>query len=228
MQTEFLHGTVLFMSKRLTSYLIAPTNRLKRWEVVFLVTIAFAVLCCSWLSWRQAALADKMVRLHVVANSDSDADQTLKLQVRDAILAQASGYLEGVESADQAAEVLAGHLAELSETGRAVVRAAGLDYAVTATLETTYFPTKRYDGFALPAGEYRALRVVIGAGEGHNWWCVVFPTLCVSAASDWQETAVSGGLSEDDVALMSGEDEGYVLRFKCLELFGALRARLAG
>ena len=114
------------------------------------------------------------------------------------------------------------HLAELAGAGQAVVRENGYDYAGRASLGTSHFPTKTYDGFALPAGDYRALRVTIGAGEGRNWWCVVFPTLCVSAASEWQDTAVSGGLSDEDVRLMGEEDEGYVLRFKCLELWDKL------
>lgn len=223
MQSEFLHRTVLFMFFGLKSYLLTPSKRLRRWEVVLLVILAGAILCCSWLSWRQQQLASRMVRLHVIANSDSEDDQALKLRVRDAVLEQASAYLDGVSDVDQAAQVLGAHLEELSRAGQAVVEQQGYSYPVSATLETTHFPTKSYDEFALPAGDYRALRVVIGEGDGQNWWCVVFPTLCVSAASTWQDTAVSGGLTEDDVALMSGEEEGYVLRFKCLELWDKLQ-----
>ena len=134
----------------------------------------------------------------------------------------AAGYLENVSDVRAAEQVLGAHLAELAGAGQAVVREKGYDYAVRASLGTSHFPTKTYDGFALPAGDYRALRVTIGAGEGRNWWCVVFPALCVSAASEWQDTAVSGGLSGEDVRLMAEEDEGYVLRFKCLELWDKL------
>ena len=210
----------------LKRYLLTPSTRLRRWEGVFLVMLAGLVLGCSWLSWRQQQLARRMVRLHVIANSDSEADQTLKLEVRDAVLAQAAGYLEGVSDVEQAAQVLSEHLEELSAVGQAVVDREGYSYPVAAALETTHFPTKTYESFALPAGDYRALRVIIGEGEGQNWWCVVFPTLCVSAASTWEDTAVSGGLTEDDVALMSGEEEGYVLRFKCLELWDKLKSCL--
>jgi stage II sporulation protein R len=202
--------------------LLRPTKRLKRWEVILLATLAAAMLCGGLLSLRQAQLASRLVRLHVVANSDSDADQTLKLAVRDAVLAQASACLEGVENAEEAVQRLDDSLETLAQAGQVVVEQQGFDYPVTAQLETTHFPTKTYGDFSLPAGEYQALRIVIGSGAGHNWWCVVFPTLCVSASADWQDTAVSGGLTESDVALMEGAEEGYVLRFKCLELWDQL------
>lgn len=222
MQSNDCKGAVFFMTNRLKTFLLTPDTKLHRWEGIFLAMLAIAVLCCGLLSLEQANLAERMVRLHVIANSDAQEDQNLKLQVRDAVLAQASDYLEGVEDAQEAARVLESHLTELAKTGQAVVDAQGYDYEVSATVDVSHFPTKYYEGFALPAGNYRALRVTIGAGEGHNWWCVVFPTLCVSTAADWQDTAVSGGLTEEDVNLMSGADEGYVLRFKCLELLDKL------
>lgn len=216
------------MFNRIKACLLTPATKLHRWEGVFLAILAIAVLCCGWLSLEQANLAGRMVRLHVIANSDSQEDQDLKLQVRDAVLTQASAYLAGVEDAQQAARVLESHLTELAQAGQEVVTAQGYDYAVTATVDVSHFPTKYYEGFALPAGNYRALRVSIGAAEGHNWWCVVFPTLCVSTATDWQDTAVSGGLTEEDVGLMSEADEGYVLRFKCLELLDRLTNGIQG
>lgn len=210
------------MWKKRWNYLTMPSKTLRRWECALLVLAAALTLFCSWLGGYRECLSGKLLRLHVVANSDSDADQALKLEVRDAVLDCAAGYLENVSDVRAAEQVLGAHLAELAGAGQAVVREKGYDYAVRASLGTSHFPTKTYDGFALPAGDYRALRVTIGAGEGRNWWCVVFPTLCVSAASEWQDTAVSGGLSDEDVRLMGEEDEGYVLRFKCLELLDKL------
>ena len=199
-----------------------PSKMLRRWECALLVLAAALTLFCSWLGGYRECLSGKLLRLHVVANSDSDADQALKLEVRDAVLDCAAGYLENVSDVRAAEQVLGAHLAEWAGAGQAVVREKGYDYAVRASLGTSHFPTKTYDGFALPAGDCRALRVTIGAGEGRNWWCVVFPALCVSAASEWQDTAVSGGLAGEDVRLMAVEDEGYVLRFKCLELWDKL------
>ena len=154
-------------------------------ELALLLALAAALLWGAWSLRRQDDLQERMIRLHVIANSDSDADQTLKLHVRDAVLCRA--------------------------------------YPVSVSLEETEFPLKTYDGFALPAGEYLALRVVIGAGEGRNWWCVVYPPLCTAAACDLEETARSSGLTADDVSLMTGDGTGYILRFRSLELWERLR-----
>lgn len=104
---------------------------------------------------------------------------------------------------------------------------AGYDYPVTAALEKVWFPTKEYDGFALPAGEYTALRIIIGEGAGQNWWCVAFPPLCLGAASDTVEDAAAAGyFSQDQAALITEEDQGYVLKFKSMELLGQLQGFL--
>ena len=210
------------MWKKLCDYLCTPTRALRRGEAVLLGLLGALVLVCGWLSGYQAKLSDRLVRLHVVANSDTEDDQALKLKVRDAVLTCAAGCLEQVHDADAAEQTLGAHLTDLAAAGQAVVCEEGYNYPVTASLGVSHFPTKSYDGFALPAGEYQALKVTIGAGEGHNWWCVVFPTLCVSAASEWQDAAVSGGLSDDEIKLMAEESDGYVLRFKCLELWDRL------
>ena len=172
------------------------------------------------------AIADKVVRLHVLANSDSEEDQALKLQVRDRVLDRATEVLEQSENRDQAEERLTGALPELESLAAAEIAANGYDYPVTVRLEETEFPTREYDGFSLPAGEYLALRVVIGEGGGRNWWCVVFPPLCTTAASDVPASALAGGLSGEEVRLITEEDRGYVLKFKAVEWWEALRERL--
>ena len=94
---------------------------------------------------------------------------------------------------------------------------------VTVRLVRQYFPTTRYEGFQLPAGQYQALRVELGRAEGRNWWCVVYPPLCTAAASDLSRTALGAGLTEDDLSLITGDGDGYVLRFRSLELWERLR-----
>ena len=145
-----------------------------------------AALVCTalWAEAEQTQLADKVIRLHVIANSDSQADQALKLQVRDQVLAQADTLLSGRESAQQAAEILRDNLTPLAETAAQTVSQAGFSYQVQVSLEDTWFPTRQYGDLSLPAGQYQALRVVIGQGEGKNWWCVVFPPLCAETTSD--------------------------------------------
>lgn len=198
-------------------------KNLRRWEAALLAGVAVAALYSGWAAREQAALADKVIRLHVIANSDSEADQALKLQVRDAVLAQAAGLVEEGASLEEAEAALAGHLEELAEAGAAAVASEGQSYPVSAALERTWFPTKEYDGFALPAGNYQALRIVIGEGSGRNWWCVVFPPLCLSSVSEVADTAMASGLEEDDVKLITGESGGYVVKFKCMELIDQLR-----
>ena len=176
---------------------------------------------------RQQALADRVVRLHILANSDSEEDQALKLQVRDRVLDRAAEIL--MESADRAAaeRALRAALPELESLAADEIALRGYDYPVTAELADTAVPTREYDGFALPAGRYLALRLVIGAGEGHNWWCLVFPPLCTAVSSDLAQTAMAAGLTEDDVQLITESESGYVLKFKSIELWESLLARLA-
>lgn len=202
--------------------------RLKRWEIALLLGIAVTVLVTSWAGYRETQLATKVVRLHVLANSDLEEDQSLKLEVRDSVLTLAEGYLADCTSVSQAKNVLEAHLQELADVGAETVSREGYCYPVSVTLETAYFPTKEYKDYALPAGNYQALRVEIGEAEGHNWWCVVFPSLSVDAVSERSETAIKDGLTEEDIALLTGEDEGYVFRFQCLEWFGELRQWFSG
>ena len=115
-------------------------------------------------------------------------------------------------------------MSKLAAAGQKEVEAQGYDYPVTASITRCWFPTKEYDGFALPAGEYTALRVVIGEGKGQNWWCVAFPPLCLGAASETVDDAVSAGLfTQEQGALMTRESQEYVLKFKALELWDELK-----
>jgi stage II sporulation protein R len=193
-------------------------RNLRRWEAALMMAFALALTAGVWASASQSALADRVVRLHVVANSDSDRDQAVKLLVRDAVLAQATPLLDGVDSRQGAEAALAAHLDQLAQAGAEALARAGVDDPVTVTLEDQWFPTKVYDGFSLPAGQYRALRVVIGDGAGQNWWCVVFPPLCLaSVTEEVAQTAMAGGLTDDQISLITGQDGGYVLKFKLVE-----------
>ena len=178
----------------------------------------------------QAALSDRVIRLHVLANSDSEADQALKLRVRDAVLAEAEELFVPGAGRAETEELLRAHLYDLAAAGAEVVGEAGYSYPVTASLVHDYwFPPKTYTDFALPAGAYTALRIEIGAGGGQNWWCVVFPPLCLGSVSETtQETALEAGLTENQVSLMTGEDEGYVVKFKAVELLEQFKGWLEG
>lgn len=200
--------------------------RLHTVELLLLTAVGVFLLSGALSLQTQSALADKVVRLHVLANSDSETDQALKLTVRDAVLAETEVLLTGIENRDAAADVLQTQLPKLRQAAERTLAEQGSAYPVEVRLETAEFPTKTYDGFALPAGEYLALRVLIGEAAGQNWWCVVFPPLCTAAASEMPEVAVSAGLSDSQVRLITEED-GYVLKFKCVELWQQLRMALA-
>lgn len=195
-------------------------KKLKRWELALLIGLACAVLWTSALGEAQDALADQVVRLHVVANSDGEADQALKLKVRDAVLAEATPYLAGLDR-QEALKTLEARLPSIADAAAKVVGEEGYRYPVTVSLREERFPTKRYDDFALPAGEYMALRVQLGSGGGHNWWCVVFPPLCMGSVTETAE------LDDRDRALITGETEGYVVKFRAMELWEGFKARFS-
>ena len=201
-------------------------KRLRLLEISLLIGFAAALLWGSAALRTRDEISDKVVRLHVLANSDSEEDQTLKLRVRDKILERTTELLEASADRKEAEGRLRGELLELERIASEEIAAAGYDYTVTAQLTNTDFPTKEYEGFALPAGNYLALRIVIGEGEGQNWWCVVFPPLCTAAASDVPASALAAGFSEEEVSLITVENEGYVLKFKAVEWWEALRAKL--
>ena len=206
------------------------SKTLRRWELALLLGVALAALAGVWLDRSQAALADQVIRLHVLANSDSEADQALKLKVRDRVLETASDYFVPGATLEETRAVLTEHLADLAAAGADQGGPEGYGYPVAVSLEDNYwFPTKQYTDFALPAGEYTALRVVIGEGGGQNWWCVVFPPLCLGSVSETAaQTALSDGFTQDQVSLITGEDEGYVVKFKAIELWEEFQHWLSG
>ena len=192
-------------------------SKLYRWELALLLGVGVALLMGTWTAGQQRALAGQLVRLHVVGASDLEEDQAVKLRVRDAVLAEAQPWLEGVCSREEAEAVLGQHLTELAQAGAEVSSGA----KVTAAIENdVWFPTKEYTDFSLPAGRYTALRIFIGEGEGRNWWCVVFPPLCLGSVSE--VTQEVGGFSSEQIELITGESEGYVVKFRLMELWGQL------
>lgn len=168
------------------------------------------------------AVYDGFIRLHVLANSDSEPDQTVKLEVRDALLGTVAGLTEGCADVSEALEVLEAQADTLSERADAVLRRNGFDYGAQVRIGREYYPTRTYDDVTLPAGVYLSTRIVLGEGEGHNWWCIVFPPVCLSAV---QSEQVEEAMSVEDYALITRQD-GYELRFRTVELWGELLEKL--
>lgn len=199
-------------------------RKLKTWELALMCGVLIAVMAGSWLGREQQELAGSVIRFHVIANSDSEEDQALKLAVRDRVLKEAQDLYPENATLAQAQAALEGRLSLLAAAGREVVEEQGYDYPVSAALEDCWFPTKEYEGFALPAGSYTALRVTIGEGKGRNWWCVAFPPLCLGAASETVDQALEAGyFTPEQGALVTGDGEGYVLKFKAMELLGEIQ-----
>ena len=192
---------------------------MKKYIIICLMAALAAMICtAAVLQHQHQELSKKMVRLHVVANSDDERDQQLKLQVRDAVIALTQ------KLPDRNALVAA--LPDIQQEAERCLRTNGSEDNVVVTLKKERFPTRLYDNFALPSGVYTALRVTIGEGKGHNWWCVAFPSLCFRATTqELEDAAVAAGFSESEVGLITEENSGYELKFKALELLQELKNR---
>ena len=165
---------------------------------------------------------DTVVRLHVLANSDSEEDQALKLKVRDAVLEATAPLVKGCTTQAEAIEILNAHLSELETAARGALETEGRSDAVTVLLGEETYPTRTYESCAFPAGRYVSLRVCIGAAEGQNWWCCLFPPLCLSAATakeDNEDAFLRVGLTKEQYGIITEtENTQYKVRFKILEV----------
>lgn len=187
--------------------------------------IFLAVLVVGF--WTGGLLADSrqltedILRLHVVANSDSEEDQAVKLQVRDAVLATLEQGMTDIKDANQAHAYIQTMLPKLTRVANQVLEEAGFTDTATLSLGMEEFPLREYDTFSLPSGIYQSLRIIIGEGEGHNWWCVVYPQLCAPATSEeFVQTANMEGMSDTLSETLSGD---YEIRFWILDQMGKFR-----
>ena len=188
-----------------------------------LALILAAAVGCAGLLAQQRALADKLVRFHVVADSDSPRDQALKLAVRDALLKTLEPMSKNAETRAQMLETLQRSLPALKKAAEQTLRRLGCNTPVEISLCEEAFPTRNYPTFALPAGRYTALRVRLGSARGHNWWCVCFPSLCSATCTDELDAVAAGaGFTQGELNFITGR-EPYVIRFRVLEWLAALR-----
>ena len=192
--------------------------------------LLLAIVCSALPLRGENAVYDSVIRLHVIAESDSETDQADKLAVRDAILPLAAQELSECESRDSAAARLQNLMPALEQAAENTLRERGCARDVAVTLGQEDYPTRDYEGFCFPAGEYLSLRVMIGKAEGQNWWCVLFPSLCLSAADggsaeQLEEAFVAVGLTPEQYRVITESDENttYRLRFKVLEIIEAWR-----
>lgn len=190
-------------------------------RMLFLALVAALVYMGSVIADKNK-LSEEILRLHVVANSDSEADQAVKLKVRDAVLSAVEESLVAVEFKADAQDSIENRLPELEQIANDVLDGEGISDRAKVTLTKEEFPKRVYDTFTLPAGVYDSLRITIGEGEGQNWWCVVFPSLCIPAASEQVEDVAAGaGFSDSLSGAITGE-ETYQIRFFLLDCLGRI------
>jgi len=193
----------------------------KKIKISITVGIVVAILfsICSFAKTSEEIRSD-VLRLHVIANSDTSVDQNLKLRLRDYILQEGKDIFNGSVNVENAVEKIEPVLPELEKSAKAFVNQAGFNYDVKISLSNEYFTTRTYETVTLPAGKYLALRVVIGSGEGHNWWCVMFPPMCVPAADKKDE--IENVFSEKEIKLVESKPK-YEPRFKVVEIYEQLK-----
>lgn len=181
--------------------------------IAFVLTVIYSVIPfeaqCSELS-------QDVFRLHILANSDSEADQSLKIKVRDEVLDFTEDLFNSANSKEEAESIISDNLQSISNVAYQTVLDNGYDYVVTAEITNMYFTTRYYEGYTLPSGMYDALRITIGEGEGHNWWCVMYPSICISSAED-KESMAKEALDDDEYNIVCNEQ--YQYKFKVVEMF---------
>lgn len=198
------------------------TNWVRQLEAALLCAF---VLCAAFSMTAFArsceVISERVLRMHVIANSDSEADQALKLRVRDAVLDAGAELFDGSVTAQEAEAQLRPRLEELTRVAQETIDSEGFDYPVTVTVGSEYFGTRTYDGqITLPAGRYHAVKVVIGEGAGQNWWCVMFPPMCLPAAENRE--GLDAVLDGEEIKVVEASPE-YEPRFKILEWINQLK-----
>ncbi len=179
---------------------------------VLFSVISFGLSCNS--------IRDEVVRLHILANSDSDIDQNVKLIVRDKLIQSGNKLFSGNMNVETAYSILSENKEIIEAYINNILCEEGFSYRSEAHLIKEYYPTRTYETFTLPAGEYLSLKIILGKGEGHNWWCVMFPPLCLPAASENRD--INAVFDDDCVRIVKSSDK-YEIRFKIIEIFERLR-----
>ena len=195
---------------------------------VFCACVLLTFCFCAFMPVNdEQKIYQNLIRLHVLPNSNSDKDQNLKLEVRDYILGDIAVLTQECENSAEASDKIQKNLTVLETKAKEYITQKGYDYTVKATLSKELYPEKTYedingDVFSFPSGKYNSLRIIIGEGGGDNWWCVLFPPLCLSGSKIEDELAVAGYSTEQINILKKDKGGKYVIRFKILEILSGL------
>lgn len=199
---------------------------MKRIEKAIIIALMFSVIVGSFSAFASECnnIRSSVLRLHILANSDSAEDQALKLKVRDRILSETGILFQNANNLSNAEDRVSESLDVVKQIAADEIQKQGYHYEVNAELCNMFFNTREYDGVTLPAGRYDAMRVTIGEAKGQNWWCVLYPPMCIPAAQPTQE--LHDVLNESEMEIVTAEPK-YEIRFACVELFERLKEVLA-
>lgn len=201
----------------------------KNAELALLIGMAVTIFCAGFLGFEENYndITETVFRLHILANSDSEEDQQLKLKVRDAVLEETSCIFEDSSTAEESAKAAEGCLEEIKGIAERVVRENGYSYNVACEVTDMDFDDRVYDTITMPAGHYKALRITIGDAKGKNWWCVMFPPLCLPAVTNIDEALEDcGGVFTAEELDMLQNPENYECRFYVLELVEKVKKKI--
>lgn len=191
-------------------------------SVVAVAISLYMAFSCTYFTASAQTVKDDVVRLHILANSDSEIDQAVKLKVRDALLKTNASILSDDVTKENAKEHFKNSRETLLKTAKKTLKENGFDYEVKITLQNEYFNTRTYGNLTFPAGQYTALKVILGEGEGKNWWCVMFPPLCVPAADGIETNENTADyLTQSGEKIVNSGDK-YIVKFKLLEIYEEL------
>lgn len=213
-------------------------NKTGKWMLAILYSLIFLfLLFCLYAEKVNQDLSDSMIRLHIVANSDSDADQTLKYHVRDAVIAYMTERMDSLQTKETAGDYVKDHIDELETVANAVIAREGFGNLAQVSFGKYPFPTKQYENVILPAGFYDAVKVEIGQAEGENWWCVMFPPLCFvddtkgEMEEEYMDVLKDELSSEEMDIILASDSETEIpveIKFKIVEIFQESKIKLAG
>lgn len=194
----------------------------KRFFLIFSVICLFAVPLSAVIpSLSDIGIYDNVIRLHVLANSDSEIDQEVKLLVRDEILSKVNVILDGVTDRENAEKLLFENIPHLEATAKEALAENGFHYSASVTLTKEPYPKREYGGFSLPSGKYTSLRILLGEAEGQNWWCVLFPSLCrpLAQGTEFSEKELKeAGLTSSQIKIITGSSAEVKIKFRLIEL----------
>lgn len=216
------------MSEKNVNY-IHEVNDMKKTDIILLSGLIGAIIFSNFASFKStlSGLEKGVLRMHILANSDSEEDQQLKLKVRDRLLECSDDLFGGCDTLDKMKKTAAEKIDDINAVVYDVIKENGFDYGFHTEIANMNFDERVYGDITMPAGNYDALRITLGEAKGHNWWCVMYPPLCIPAAEDVtsDEKSAEEHFTKDELDIMKNP-ENYRVKFKCVEVFNNIKKKI--